>query len=419
MALPVPPPPPHLPLVPPDELARRAAAFAAKLRHDRFDGAFLLHPSSTFWISGTLAQGWPFVDAGGAAFLPLRGSLGRAAHESPLPQAPVRRTADLPGVLAELGAQPAERIGVELDVVPVAAFESLKRAFPDAELVDVSDLVREARAVKSAYEVSWIERAGRIVGRAMDEALPARVHPGVPEIELMAFLEGTMRADRHQGIVRMRRWNLEMHYGTVSAGASAAYPCYFDGPDGLEGLYPAVQQGGGERRIERNVPVLVDFVGAAGGYLADRTRVFCVGSPPAEANAAHDFCREVLAVVTSGLRPGAVPSAVYAEAMNLVARSPWADRFMGWGENQVGFIGHGIGIDLDELPVVAPRFDAPLEVGNVLAVEPKVVLGGAGAVGVENTYVVTEDGCRNLTPGPEEIRIVGAARERYLGSAHE
>jgi Xaa-Pro aminopeptidase len=403
--------------VPPDELARRAAALASRLRRARFDGAFLLHPSSTFWIAGTLAQGWPFVDADGTALLPLRSSLGRASRESPLPQAPVRRTADLPGVLADLGASPSGRLGVELDVVPVAAFESLSRAFPDAELLDASDLIREARAVKSAYEIAWIEKAARIVGRAMDEALPERIRPGVSEIELMAFLEGTMRADRHQGVVRMRRWNMEMHYGTVSAGASAAYPCYFDGPDGLEGLYPAVQQGGGERRIETHVPVLVDFVGAAGGYLADRTRVFCVGRPPAEAEAAHDFCREVLAAVTVRLRPGATPSAVYSEVMELVARSPWADRFMGWGENQVGFLGHGIGIDLDELPVIAPRFDAPFESGHVVAVEPKVILGGVGGVGVENTYVVTEDGCRNLTPGPEEIRIVDEAPGRYLRSA--
>jgi Xaa-Pro aminopeptidase len=96
--------------------------------------------------------------------------------------------------------------------------------------------------------------------------------------------------------------------------------------------------------------------------------------------------------------------------MKIAAASPFADRFMGWGENRVGFLGHGIGIDLDELPVLAQGFDAPLEAGNVVAVEPKVFLGETGSVGVENTYVVTEHGCRNLTPGPEEIRVVGAGR---------
>jgi Xaa-Pro aminopeptidase len=409
--LPAPAPAAHLPLVPPGELARRAEALAARLRADGLDGAFLLHPSSGFWLTGTLAQAWPYLDAAGTAVLPVRASVGRAAAESPVPQAPVRSARELRGVIADLGAAAGRRLGVEMDVVPAAEVERLRAAFPDADFADCSLAVRETRAVKSAYEIDWIGRAGAIVCRAMDAALPPRIRPGVTEIELMAFLEGTMRADGHQGVVRMRRWNLEMHYGTVSAGASACYPCYFDGPDGQEALYPAVQQGGGRRAVQPHQTVLVDFVGAAGGYLADRTRVFCAGRPPREAVEAHDFCREMLAAVVERLRPGVAPSEIHAEVMAKVERSPWGDRFMGWGENQVGFLGHGIGLDLDELPVIAPRFDAPLAAGNVLAVEPKVFLGGVGAVGVENTYVVTETGCRDLTPGPEELRVVSPGGE--------
>ncbi|MGH2570451.1 MAG: M24 family metallopeptidase, partial [bacterium] len=336
--------------------------------------------------------------------------VARAARESPLPQAPIRRIADLPGALATLGAKLEGPVGIELDVVPVAIHQRLEKLVPRAAFRDCSRAIREVRAVKSAYEIGWIERAAETLRVVMDEVLPERIRTGVPEIELCAFLEGELRARRHQGIVRMRRWNLEMSIGVLSAGASASYPCYFDGPDGLEALYPAVQQGGGERRLERGITVMVDFVGGAGGYLADRTRIFCIGEPSAEARDAHAFCRAMLGEITARLAPGAVPSAVHAEVMKIAARSPFADRFMGWGENRVGFLGHGIGIDLDELPVLAPGFDAPLEAGNVVAVEPKVFLGEAGGVGVENTYVLTAGGCRNLTPGPEEIRVVGAGR---------
>ncbi|HMB71687.1 MAG TPA: Xaa-Pro peptidase family protein, partial [bacterium] len=349
---------------------------------------------------------WPYLDAGGTAALPVRASVGRAATESPLPQAPVRSARQLPGALRELGAAVGRKLGVEMDVVPAAEVEKLRAVFPDTELVDCSMAVREIRAVKSPYEIEWIEKSGAIVGRAMDAVIQEHIRPGVTELELMAVMEATMRADGHQGTIRMRRWNLEMHYGTVSVGASACYPCYFDGPDGQEALYPAVQQGGGRRQVEPHQTVLVDFVGAAGGYLADRTRVFCVGKPPREALEAHEFCREMLAAIVERLRPGSVPSAIHAEVTAMAEKSPWADRFMGWGENRVGFLGHGIGLDLDELPVIAPRFDAPLAAGNVIAVEPKVFLGGVGAVGVENTYVITESGCRDVTPGPEEIRVI-------------
>jgi Xaa-Pro aminopeptidase len=156
----------------------------------------------------------------------------------------------------------------------------------------------------------------------------------------------------------------------------------------------------------RGLPILVDFVGACGGYLADRTRVFSIGDPPREARDAHDACRTILRAIESMLRPGAIPSAIHARAHGLAGETRWAHGFMGWSTNRVGFVGHGIGLDLDELPVLAPRFDAPLVPGHVLAIEPKMFLAGVGGVGVENTYLITEDGARNLTPGPEEIRVV-------------
>ncbi len=392
--------------VPVEELASRARALAARLRGASLDGAFLLHPSSAFYLTGTFADGFAFVDADGHAALPIRRSRARAALDTSVPLAPIRRPEDLPGALHALGAAAGARLGIEMDVVPAAVLERLQRVFPAAKFVDAAPLVRAVRAVKSAYEISWIERAAEQLRVVMDERLPFAIREGVPEIEVMAFLEHELRLLRHQGTIRMRRWSMEMHYGTVSCGASALHPCSFDGPDGLEALYPAVQQGGGERRLGRETPILVDFVGAAGGYLADRTRIASIGEPPAAAREAHEVCRTVLRAIESRLRPGAIPSVIYTEARALAGETPWADSFMGWGENRVGFVGHGIGLDLDELPVLAPRFDEPLEAGHVLAIEPKIFLQGIGGVGVENTYVVTANGARNLTPGREEIRIL-------------
>jgi Xaa-Pro aminopeptidase len=403
--------PTRLPLVPATEIEARTSTLAQRLAAADLDAIFLLHPSSHFWISGTLADGFPFVMADGKAVLPVRMSPARAALESPLPQVAIRRPGDLPAAFDELGVRCQGKVGLELDVVPAAVAARLAKIFPNAEFLDASFLVREARAVKSPYEIAWVESAARILCAAMDEELPARIRPGVAEIELAAFLEGELRRRRHQGVIRMRRWNSELFFGTVSAGASASYPCYFDGPDGVEGLYPAVQQGGGERKIEAGVPVFVDYVSAMGGYIADRTRVYCLGEPAAEAKTAHEFCREILAESVSRLRPGAIPAQIHAEVHAIAAKSPWRESFMGWGDNQVKFLGHGVGLDLDEFPVIAPRFEIPLAPGNVIALEPKVFFENIGGVGLENTYVITENGCRNVTPGYEEIRILARGGE--------
>lgn len=392
--------------VPAEELAARARLLARSLVSQNLDGAFFLHPSSAFYLTGAVADGFPYLDADARVGLPLRRSLSRVAQETAIPHAPIRRPEDLPAALQALGCRVGERLGLEFDVVPVATFERLKKSFPQATFVDVSASIREVRAVKSAYEIAWIERAADQVCFAMDHRLPGVLAEGMHEIEVMAFVEAELRLRRHQGTVRMRRWNMEMYFGTVSVGPSALYPCTFDGPDGLEALYPAVQQGGGERRLTRNTPILVDFVGAAGGYIADRTRVFSIGAPPDEALDAHSVCLRILREIEGSLRPGAIPSEIYNAALETARASGLADSFMGWKENRVGFVGHGVGLDLDELPVLAPRFDRPLVPGNVLAVEPKIFLEGLGGVGVENTYVITETGARNLTPGAEELRIV-------------
>ena len=88
-----------------------------------------------------------------------------------------------------------------------------------------------------------------------------------------------------------------------------------------------------------------------------------------------------------------------AEAAGLAAS------FMGHGEGQVRFIGHGVGIELDELPVLSPN-DLALEEGMVFALEPKFVLPGLGAIGIENTWLVTAGAPEVLTPAPEHIRIL-------------
>ncbi len=117
----------------------------------------------------------------------------------------------------------------------------------------------------------------------------------------------------------------------------------------------------------------------------------------------HQFILELNAWIEEQLRPGRIPSEIYDAIIDRVAQTSYAPHFMGAGENQVRFVGHSVGLELDEIPVIAPKFDAPLESGVVLAVEPKIFYPGLGGVGTENTYVITEAGCERLTACPQEI----------------
>ena len=236
--------------------------------------------------------------------------------------------------------------------------------------------------------------------------IPTQLRVGIAEYELAARIEYVMRLAGHQGLSRVRRFNMEMFYGAVSFGETASYPHSFDGPVGVRGLYPAVPVMGGEKRLVRGEPVMVDVVGGYGGYIADGSRAYSIGPVSEQMHETHRFLLELNSWIEQQLRPGNVPSRIYASIQDRVRRTDFAAHFMGAGVNRVRFVAHGVGLELDELPVIAPKFDDPIEPGVVFAVEPKVFYPGLGGVGVENTYRITESGCERLTLSPMELTSV-------------
>ncbi|OPZ78259.1 MAG: Xaa-Pro dipeptidase [Actinobacteria bacterium ADurb.Bin444] len=169
------------------------------------------------------------------------------------------------------------------------------------------------------------------------------------------------------------------------------------------GLTPAVAQGAGRRAIRRGEPLVMDLSGGVHGYLSDQTRVFSVGPLAGEFRDAYQVCRDIQALIVGSLIPGAGCGDLYAMALKEATRHGLAANFMGEAPYQVSFIGHGVGLEIDELPYLARGNPALLEVGNVVAIEPKLVFPGRGAVGVENTWLVTESEPEALTFTSDEI----------------
>lgn len=148
---------------------------------------------------------------------------------------------------------------------------------------------------------------------------------------------------------------------------------------------------------------MVDMGGNFYGYMGDMSRVFSIGKLPEKAYAAHQTCLDVQATVIEKAKPGAVCEDLYNTAIDIVTKAGFADYFMGVAQ-KAKFIGHGIGLEINEAPVLAPRMKQELEPGMVFALEPKIVLPGVGPLGIENSWVVTADGVEKLTLCKEEIR---------------
>jgi Xaa-Pro aminopeptidase len=220
------------------------------------------------------------------------------------------------------------------------------------------------------------------------------------EMELAAEIERELRLAGHQGPIRFRSFNNELFYGSVLAGPSGAVPGSTETPIVGPGPNVAVSKGAGHRPIEAGEPILVDLAGAWEGYLADQTRTFSLGPVPDRFAAAHATARDILHRVAAEARPGVTGAALYDLALEL---ADGLEGFMGAGHERVTFVGHGFGLEIDELPLLAKGWDEPLEAGMVFALEPKFVFPGEGAVGIENSYLVTADGVERLTSAPEDL----------------
>jgi Xaa-Pro aminopeptidase len=294
---------------------------------------------------------------------------------------------------------------MELDVLPTNLFFTYQDILGDTEIVDISHQIRLVRAVKSPYEVDILRRAARladVVTRGMTDFL----REGVSEVELAGQLEAVARRLGHQGIVRMRLWNNELFYGHLMAGDDAAVPSYLSSPTGGTGLSPAVAQGSSLRPIQRHEPVLMDYVFALDGYLVDQTRIFAIGGLPDELVAGHKAMLKVQEALRGAAKPSATGGELYDLAMGLAAELGYGQHFMGHGDERIPFVGHGVGLELDEYPFLARGQKMPLEKGMVIALEPKLIYPGLGVVGIENTHLVTDDGLETLTVSEEDIIIV-------------
>jgi Xaa-Pro aminopeptidase len=386
-------------VIPREEIDRRIGAFQAALREDSLDGAVVVQETDLVYLAGTGQSAHLLVPADGEPVLLVRKTFERARDESPLDRVePLRSLRELPDALAAVGLA-GGRIGFELDVLPASSYLNYARRLEGLEIADCSPALRRVRAVKSAWEIERIRGAAEQISH-VTEWMERHAREGMTELELAAEIERELRLAGHQGPVRFRAFNNELFYGSVLAGPSGAVPGSTETPIVGPGPNIAVSKGASARPIGRGEPILVDLAGAYDGYLADQTRTFSLGPVEPRFAEAYAAAREILAGVAADARAGVTGASLYDRAIELAGDS---EGFMGGTDERVTFVGHGFGLEIDELPLLARGWDHPLEAGMIFALEPKFVFPGAGAVGIENSYLVTEDGAERLTYANEEL----------------
>ena len=383
--------------VPAQEIESRVRRFQLNLQKTGLDGAFILQNADLFYFSGTIQSSVLFIPAQEEPVLMVQKGFERARQESRLKHVvPVTGRTQIKKVLRDFGFLHLKKVGLEIDILPVNLYSRFRQTFPEYEWSDISGAILRLRMIKTSYEVEQIRSAARILHKGYME-IREIIREGMTELEIDGHLALIARREGHMGILRMRGWNQEMTYAHVLSGESGATISFLDSPHGGRGNTPAMAQGASPRRIGKNEPIGIDYGIGINGYVADQFRTLVIGELPDELMRAHDFSVEIHSLFVKEARPGVSCADLYRLALKEAEKTGFGQYFNGYGEGRVRFVGHGLGLEIDEYPILAPRFDQRLEPGMVIALEPMFVFPGKGIVGIEDDYVVTATGVERLT----------------------
>jgi Xaa-Pro aminopeptidase len=289
----------------------------------------------------------------------------------------------------------------------VSIIERLQKAFQIQTMGSLDKTMLMVRAIKSPYELHWMQSSGKTHCDFLTNVVPGLLREGINEAEFVGELFNSMVKHGYHGVSRFSMFQTEMVVGQVGFGENSLYPTSFDGPGGALGMSAAVPiVGSRERKLKKGDLVFVDIGFGMNGYHSDKTQVYSFGAQPSDdVIIAHRACIEVQQRLCDMLKPGMIPSQIYQTVM-LELSDAMKQNFMGFGKRQARFLGHGIGLHVDEWPVIANGCHDPLQENMVLALEPKKGIAGVGMVGVEDTYIVTPDGGRCITGGGKDIIVI-------------
>lgn len=376
-----------------NEMALRASKIARELKNNGIDAILLSDNANLYYTSGRVFSGYTYITADGGVTYFVRRPVGLKGDNVQY----IRK----PEQITEYLKNNPVTVALEMDVTSYSDVQRLGKVFSDAKIVNGSPIMRHCRAVKTEYEIAKIKESG-VHHETAYSRINSLYRTGMTDIELQIEIERVLRCEGCIGQFRISGGSMELFMGNILCGDNADNPSPYDFAMGGAGLDASLPVGCNGSEIKRGNTVMVDMCGNFTGYMTDMTRVYYVGSLDKRAKKAHELSIAIHRHIEKEGKAGVEAKSLYEIAHKMVEEAGMTEYYMGHTQ-KAGFIGHGVGIEINEAPVLAPRSRDVLEEGNVIALEPKFVIPHVGAVGVENTYVVRKDGLEKVTNSPEEI----------------
>lgn len=380
-----------------NELERRWSSVREELARQQADALLVTTNVNLYYVSGRVFAGMAYIPNEGEPLFFVRRPVGLKGENVLY----IRKPEEMSDRLRERGSALPRKLLLETDSIPMSEYLRYEKIFSPEQTGNGTRLLRSVRSVKTPFELGRLRLSGRLHAEVY-RRIPELFRPGMTDLELSVEIERESRLKGSRGIFRIFGQSMEIFGGSVLAGDNADTPSPYDFALGGGGLDTSLPVGANGTVLSDGMSVMVDMGGNFTGYMTDMTRVFSIGKLPDLAYRAHDTSLEIQRRIAEAAQPGTPTSELYAIAVHTAAEAGLSEYFMGHRQ-QAGFVGHGIGIEINEMPVLAPRSKEILAEGMVFALEPKFVIPDVGAVGIENSFAVTADGLEKLTPMDEEI----------------
>ena len=380
-----------------NELELKWRRIQQAMRQEEADGCLLTMNMNLYYVSGQVFNGYFYLPAEGRPYWFVKRLTIPETNQVHV----IRKPEQIPDFFRDLNLAMPRKLLLEADELSYNEYIRLQHVFRAEATGNASALIRHIRMIKTPWEIEQMRISAR-KHEAVYREIPACYRPGMRDIELQIEIEKRMRVHGSLGYFRAFGSNMDIFMGSLLAGENAGEPSPFDFALGGTGMHASGPLGANGTLLREGTTVMADISGNYTAYQTDMTRVFSIGKLPDRAYRVHRVALEIQARMERTAKPGVPCAELYRDALAMAGQEGLEDCFMGT-RFQAKFVGHGVGLEINELPVLTTRSKDILQPGMTFAFEPKFVLAGIGAVGIENTFLVTDSGVEKMTLLDENI----------------
>ena len=380
-----------------NELELKWRRIQQAMRQEEADGCLLTMNMNLYYVSGQVFNGYFYLPAEGRPYWFVKRLTIPETNQVHV----IRKPEQMPELFRDLNLAMPRKLLLEEDELSYNECIRLQHVFRAEATGNASALIRHIRMIKTPWEIEQMRISAR-KHEAVYREIPACYRPGMRDIELQIEIEKRMRVHGSLGYFRAFGSNMDIFMGSLLAGENAGEPSPFDFALGGAGMHASGPLGANGTLLREGTTVMADMSGNYTAYQTDMTRVFSIGKLPDRAYRVHRVALEIQARMERTAKPGVPCAELYRDALAMAGQEGLEDCFMGT-RFQAKFVGHGVGLEINELPVLTTRSKDILQPGMTFAFEPKFVLAGIGAVGIENTFLVTDSGVEKMTLLDENI----------------